>query len=379
MFRLILDPFRTLLREIQELLKRWRPSSPEWESPPEACEIGWQPSPLAPVFYGVANYEPTDAVLFAGQPGEVELNIGAPTRLLVSYPSLDGAPLGAPVLQGCGRYPLVVIVHGHCDEPDHYKKWQLLAIMVARCGYVVVVPELPGMLSGTNPRMNDSDLQLLRDVIGWMRGRSPIKGTILPEPATALIGHSYGGLLAGRLAAESAISALISLSGAWIDWGSDSPSPDQALEIPKLYAWGTGSGDGHFVYDGGWDRAPIPKHKLVLQGANHWDYVGVRSVECASIFDEAGPCGLVPYITGDIVTLFLGKYLPPEYWPSLPGQIHESLLPPTLSLTPEQSFYASGHFSSFTRLAELGCRLTTSWHTAAGTGSRTRPIRTRGH
>lgn len=62
--------------------------------PGDRCPIGWQPNSLAPVFYGVRDLSPADGV-------------PAPTRLF--FPSLDGAIWTAPILEGCGRYPVVVL------------------------------------------------------------------------------------------------------------------------------------------------------------------------------------------------------------------------------------------------------------------------------
>jgi acetyl esterase/lipase len=94
-----------------------------------ACPIDWQPNAYAPVFFGMRNY-----------PASVALD-GAPTACRVFFPSLDGAFSSAPILDGCGRYPLVLFAHGNCiNEQDHYTKWFELPAQLARSGYVVVVP-----------------------------------------------------------------------------------------------------------------------------------------------------------------------------------------------------------------------------------------------
>lgn len=91
------------------------------------CGLGWQPSVLAPVFYGTR---------------QVPVASGSPMRLGVSFPSTDGSPDTGLPLAGCGRYPLVLFLHGSCREPDHFRRWDLLAARLARAGYVVAVPEL---------------------------------------------------------------------------------------------------------------------------------------------------------------------------------------------------------------------------------------------
>lgn len=109
---------------------------------PVRCPIGWQPTALAPVFFGFRDYEarfpPTTHPVSTS--GAVGVLPGHPCR--VFFPSLDGSPDSA-ALKYCGRYPLIVFAHGMCTEPDHYKKWFHLPSLLARAGYVVVVPKLP--------------------------------------------------------------------------------------------------------------------------------------------------------------------------------------------------------------------------------------------
>src|SRR5688572_24986566 len=82
------------------LLSACQTQPPPCEPPNDDPPIGWGPSLLAPVFYGCADYDAT---------------VGAPTKLRVFYPSLDGSPQCAPFLGGPGRFPLVLFLHGRCD------------------------------------------------------------------------------------------------------------------------------------------------------------------------------------------------------------------------------------------------------------------------
>jgi acetyl esterase/lipase len=79
---------------------------------------------------------PTTAVLSAE-------NDGRPR----SRSSYDRSPVPRrrtrPILSGCGRYPLVVFLHGQRNDVDHYLVWDLVAAQLARSGFVVAVPELP--------------------------------------------------------------------------------------------------------------------------------------------------------------------------------------------------------------------------------------------
>src|SRR6267142_1493243 len=97
------------------------------------CPISWRPTPLTPVFYGVRDYDQ---------------NQGAPGACRVFFPSIDGAVFSAPILEDCGLYPLILFVHGHCNETEHFKRWFELPAQLARSGYIVVVPEMTATQEG---------------------------------------------------------------------------------------------------------------------------------------------------------------------------------------------------------------------------------------
>jgi hypothetical protein len=61
------------------------------------CPISWQPSISKPAFYGYRDFSIED---------------GAPANVRVFYPSLEGSPHDAPMLAGCGHYPLILFLHG---------------------------------------------------------------------------------------------------------------------------------------------------------------------------------------------------------------------------------------------------------------------------
>ena len=330
--------------------------------PPATCPIDWQPSVLAPVFYGVREYGLAD---------------GAPTPSRVFFPSLDGAVWSAPILENCGRYPLIVFVHGNCTgEPEHYKKWFELPAQLARAGYVVVVPELPATMGGMHPASDDHpDLELLGKVMSWMREGWELRRVLLPEPATGIVGHSWGALLGARLAAQKTVRAYVSLSGGWIDWIDGVPRPIFSLDIPMFFTWGGGDGDlfASLDHDGFWEPLSSPKHKAIFDQAAHWDYLHKGQTLCE---ESRGPCDLTEALARDLVSMFFGKYLPPENWPDLGTVLKDDLIPPPLKPTPKQSFYIDGSYlRSVSQLpSHKKCRITLGWRTAAGkTGSVTKP------
>jgi hypothetical protein len=154
--------------------------------PPE-CKLGWQPSIMAPVFFGYREMRPED---------------GPPMKAFIAFPTIGTRPHEAVPVTGCGRFPLVLLLNGQCiAEPDHFERWALMATSLARAGYVVAVPDI----DHTDPPWDsETELAGVHQLLSWMRGGWEVSSILLPRHATAVIGHSYGALLAGRLAADQA-------------------------------------------------------------------------------------------------------------------------------------------------------------------------------
>ncbi len=379
-------------------------------APPSVnCPIPWRPSPLTPVFYGVRDYGPDD---------------GAPGPCRVFFPSLDGSPYNAEMLTACGRYPLVLFMHGGCSaDLEQYKSWFQLPSTLARAGYVVAVPKL----SNQGPTGGDEDIALLGALDSWLRGAHPNKldsqplsarpeelrsrlsgappetlssllpsvllgavnswlhdgwehhSALLPPPMTGVVGHSYGAIKAARLAAESegTISAYVGLSGPWEEWPPSPPNPPpplRMLQVPNLLTWGSGPfdsfADGFQAFDG-WPPVPMPRHLAIFEGAAHWDYLKAGTTTCDG--GVRGPCELTHTLAADLTTMFLGRYLPGEN--SNAAQIPPSLIPPEVKFTQEQELFSGSWLQSFSELEPgASCKVTLSWEVGpSDTGSTTRP------
>lgn len=311
--------------------------------------IGWGPDVLRPVFYGHRDYTTAD---------------GAPGTLRVFYPSLEGAPDGAPIVECVGEFPLVLFLHGQCTEADHHLKWFRLGATLARCGYVVAMPALA---NAVYPWIDPHpDLTLGVDVLDWMRSGWELRAHVMAEPNTAFAGHSYGAVLAGRLAIDHPSSAYVSLGGAWIEWVPTLTIPLPSLPCPSLFAWGTGDD----ADSGGlWASIPEPKHQLRFENGDHWDYLPAASTTCES---SVGPCSLVEGLTADFTAVFISKNMPPEA--SSPFTIPDDLSVPAVVLTADQVFYAGAHLTSFQLITSTaGCSATLEWSTSSGSGVRTLP------
>ncbi len=216
------------------------------------------PNALAPVFWG---YDAPDT---------------APTPLRVLFPTLDGSPQHARPLEIDHHHPLVVLCHGNSTgDPEPYLHWaeDVVAIQLARAGYVVAVPHLPGIASGSSaPLPGRRDADVVRSVIAWVRSAWSHAGVVAPEPSTAILGHSWGALLSWGLAADGGFQAFGSLSGEWADWFTTIRDLLPSITCPSLYTWSTS--DVAPLPDNRWaELVHTPRHKAVLDWMTHFDYL----------------------------------------------------------------------------------------------------------
>lgn len=155
--------------------------------------IGWAPTVLVPVFYGYQDFEPTG---------------GAPTALRVFYPIIESSPQDAPTLTCLGRYPLALFLHGQCSQsPPNYQSWFQLPATLARSGFVVVVPDLDWQTNQRPWESADPQYDLALAVVDWMHTTWSGRDWLSGSSSLALVGHSYGALLAGRLAVDVSSTA----------------------------------------------------------------------------------------------------------------------------------------------------------------------------
>jgi pimeloyl-ACP methyl ester carboxylesterase len=238
---------------------------------------------LAPVFYGVRDV------------GTAE---GAPGPVRVFFPSLDGAVFDAPI-EGLA-VPTVIFATGIVLGRGHYKK----RFESRRAGAIEYVAVCPAPRSGRGAHPRERGTWRCSSACRWI-DRMGHRAVLLPEPATGVVGHSFGALLAGRFAASANVGAYASLSGVWQDW-PDSNRPIQSLRIPKLFTWGDDLLDLFSSLDSGglWDTIPVTKHKAVFAGAAHWDYLRAGRTACAS---ARGDCDLVRLVASDLLCTFFGK------------------------------------------------------------------------
>ena len=348
---------------------------------PESCEPNgddpassteWVPSVLAPVFYGYADYhvhlpipvlDPLPPVANVQPLPSPRINgsILDPNALIrVYYPTVGGSPRCAPFLNATARYPLILFLHGDCSrEKFHYTKWARLPAILAKSGFVVAVPDLYPI--GHPSTFDSATYARARDVIEWMRLKWSRRSSLAGVDTFGIIGHSWGGLHALQLATQINPKAVVTLSSQIGDFTGTPPRPD----VPKLFFWGSGE-PSHKPPDSYWNLLTTPKHKIMFNRGQHWDYVPAPDTACGT---TPGPCDNVDNLAADFAALFMSKYMPPPGGFGDPASsIPDNLTPPEISLTVQQQFFAGSHLKSFDSVpGDCGCTVT--WETASGPGT----------
>jgi pimeloyl-ACP methyl ester carboxylesterase len=307
---------------------------------------------LTPVFWGRQIVEPTRCL---------------PALTRIYYPSIDGAVQNAPLLDLCGQFPLILFLHGHCAaEDNHVYRWERTLAQLARSGFVVAAPHLS---LGAGPQQQDAFDRAL-GVLRWMRRDWSGRSVLLPAPATGVCGHSFGAMVASRVAVSQPVSAFASLSANWHEWATFGPLPPPifSLTVPSAHMWGTESLISDAISDADFAAIPIPRHKVVLEGGEHFLYLQGQTGGCAP---SAGGCHLLGAVAGDLLAGFFARYLPPSERAEAGAAIPLSLVPPEIDLTFDQEFFAGGHLMGLKGLPfSDGCRILSAWVDAAGPGEK---------
>jgi pimeloyl-ACP methyl ester carboxylesterase len=299
------------------------------EDPSESGGIDWTPDVMHPVFFGLKDYTTAD---------------GAPSTLRVFYPSyqtpFDGG--ARKILKSClDRWPVVLFLHGQpacLNDTQYYLRWRRIPEMLARSGYVVVVPKYEQALPG-----NDSPLiGFANSVIDWARTSWEHAQWVDKRPeAVALVGHSFGALLSAQVArVRGNIGALVALSGAWEEFHGVNVDVQQALNAigaPAFFQWGRNvlfeDMDSHDAF------ANIPGIKYALEHpGKHFDYLPSGQL-CTA---ERGPCPWVERVSAELTALFLARVFPLVRSNTV---IPVDLKPPAVILTPKQQFYGGADFT----------------------------------
>lgn len=313
---------------------------------PTGCPLSWTPTPLTPVSSGRV---------------DVTVAQGAPLETRLWYPARSGGSM----LRGCGRFPLVVLVHGQCvtDQAPH-RHWEAIGVSLARSGYVVAAPNFGGGIDFHS----DAVAASIDATVRWARDASPAAPIVFPYEI-GIAGHSYGGLAAIRYAVRASMPAVSTVAVLGSAISEDVENVDllrQRFSGARLFAFGGADIFGQ-VPDRDWSAAAGRGHAVRFTTANHWDcFPPIPPTPCATGFAERGSCDHTWRMTTDVVTVFFGKYLHPHLGSLPPDHLPDSLIPPRLHPTPEQAPYASGHLQGFADLGDQAgdCGGTSRWRTS---------------
>lgn len=324
--------------------------------PADAGGVDWVPSVMHPVFFGLQEIGAAD---------------GAPATARIFYPAYSEFPTDAPILKNCVvRWPLVLFLHGMPPQqcvsfPQWFKAWWMVPLTLARSGYVVVVPSY-------SPRLT-LEPTFAPMLIDWVRTSwVDAKWTDQRPEATALVGHSYGGVVASRAArARPPISAFVSLSA---PFGELNP-PEGAnllgsIGAPSMFMFSNGSccRDEDLDTTGLVAAIPQPNHVAVFPG-EHFDYVA----DIPNCSESRGACPTLSSAAAELVALFISRYMPvPVSQPHIPVNLN----PAAVTQTDKQRQFsqrqldADGRLSALNHFTFEGCRIDLRWIDGTETGSR---------
>jgi Chlorophyllase len=319
------------------------------DDPNESAGVDWAPDVLHPMFWGFQE-------LAAGQGG-------APGAMRIYYPTYEGTPQDAPILKLCLlRYPVVLFMHGAppCPDSFYFRRWQLLGMVLARSGYVVVMPKHAAAI----PVDGSADVGVGLAALDFVRNGWEHRNWVDSDvTATAVMGHSFGALLAARIRkARPTIGAYVGFSGVWTE------VPDvielvSSIQTPALFTWATLAGpQSESMDDGGlWAHVPGPKSAAFFPGL-HFDYL--QPYECHA----DGACNLIPLVMAELAALFITRQVPPK---GSHAPIPPSLIPPAVTLTTKQQFFAGGHLNGIGLIqSRQGCSIDLRWEDPLDTGHR---------
>ena len=327
------------------------------EDPAESGGVDWTPDVLHPVTVDAR---------------EITVADGAPQAMRIYYPSHAFNDTHRILKLCLDRWPLVLFLHGlspappcPAPSPPNYLRWRRIPAMLAKSGYVVAVPNY----SATVPDADAPLIQHMKDVIDWVRTDWEDARWVDKRPTSvAVAGHSFGALLAARIAQKfPGMGACISLGGSFNQLDEDAHSVLQSLALPSFFMWSTNPALAAFENlddDGFWDDVPGPKHAAVHSGG-HFDYLPA-AMTCS---DKRGECTPLEPVAAELIALFLARHMPLARSTS---NIPINLVPPVVPLTPKQQFYGGGQFPGLEAMkSDKACKgITLRWVEGAEEGSR---------
>jgi len=324
------------------------------EDPADQGGIDWVPDVMHPV-----------AAAFQ----DVGTAQGAPGPARVWYPTFEvfadegGPPTPRRILKHClARWPVVLFLHGQppCPIPDYNRTWTHIPATLARSGYVVIAPQH----SAAEP-LDNSGVAFVQSFINWVRGPwEHSRWTDKRREAVAVVGHSFGAVLAARVATlSSEISACVFLSGRWTFF-DDFQQLLGGLNRPSFFMNAPDDNFTDIDTSGLWDSFGFPKYLAEYQGS-HFDFIS-KPQGCGP---PPGACGVFKSVAADLVTLFLSRYVGLGASKTF---INLDLVPPDKPLAPgKQQFFGANRLPGLALVQNAqGCSIDLKWKEGSDAGSR---------
>jgi hypothetical protein len=146
-------------------------------------------------------------------------------------------------------------------------------------------------------------------------------------------------MIACRVAVAKSLACFAGMSAGWHEWGTygQAQPPLFHLNVPSLHMWGTEGLFSDALSDSDFAKIETPRHKVVLTGGEHWVYLQGQSGGCAP---SPAACHLLGAVAGDLLAGFFARYLPPSGFFEAGAAVPPSLIPPHITLSFDQQFYA---------------------------------------
>jgi pimeloyl-ACP methyl ester carboxylesterase len=333
--------------------------------PPGVSGVDWIPDVAHPVAWGEEHLTAAD---------------GAPRTLSVYYPSPRFLP-PRPMLRSClARWPVVLFLHGQppdglspANRANYHRAWFRVPVALARSGYVVVVPRHNAILPGAG-NAPAAVAEAMRDIDFVRTQWSEAKWVAQGAGFTAVAGHSFGALLAARIAAAHPdIAAFVSLGGGYHQL-DDRQALLNSIRAPSFFMFSSDGGqdfesfllferidDDPSQANNLWPELAQDKYAATYDGG-HFDYLEPAMSGSAPRSD----CSLIGGVAADLVALFIASNV--QSLTRVPVDLDK----PTPPLTEAQQALAIQHLTSIDRIAQArGCRVNLKWRVDGLAGART--------
>lgn len=204
-------------------------------------------------------------------------------RTLVTELWYPAAAPGRDAARRRGRFPLVLVAHGHCGVRTNYEH---LTRHLASRGFVVAAPDFPGFTKavcdagGPTSGLVDEppeDLAFLARVLHDRAGPAAAVAAAVRGRRTGLVGHSLGGLATINAArAHRELAATVALAPAA---GAATAAPFHGLTPPRAFLVVAGTADATVppaLFAVPFFRAlPPPAWLVTITGGTHGGFTDV--------------------------------------------------------------------------------------------------------